>query len=182
MENFKIFKEKILEKFQDIRSSLKKLGERGSIKLKKFSVSQMLLDAFIDLKINLALFQDEIQKKISENWNEFARKVTDLKKSAEQRFSEINKRINELKGRFQPEYEGYTEIKNDLATKQLMQGEMTFYDVDLFAKTLWENHDLAYEAFEQTTDPQYYEMAMDILIVIQEMEQLKEYLMKHGKI
>jgi hypothetical protein len=182
MENFKIFKEKILERFQEIQGSLKKLGERGSVKLKNFSVSQKIAASFNDLKINLILFQEEIQRRLLGNWTEFTQKVTDLGKFAEQRVSEVSQRFDELKEKFQPEFAGYTELKDGLVTKDLIEGEMTFQDVDLFAKTLWENHDLAHEAFEQTNDPQYYEMAMDILMVIQEMEQLKDYLMKHGKI
>ena len=182
MENFKLFKESLLEKFRDIKDSLKKFGETGSSKSKNFSLNQILAGSFNDLKINLVRFQEEFQRRILENWNEFTQKVTDLRKSAEDRFSEVTKSLDELRARFQPEFLGYTELKDGLVTKELIQGEMSFQDVNLFAKTLWENHDLAQEAFEQTNDPQYYEMAMDILMVIQEMEQLKEYLMKHGKI
>ncbi|MDD1777009.1 MAG: hypothetical protein LUQ65_02495, partial [Candidatus Helarchaeota archaeon] len=135
-----------------------------------------------DLKLNLTLFQNEIQRSILKNWTDIGQKVIELGKDVEQRFGDASKKLYELRAKLQPEYAGYTEINEGLETKHLIQGEMSYQDVEDFAKTLWENHDLAQVAFQETTDEAFYEMAMDILMVIRELEQLKEYLMKHGKI
>jgi hypothetical protein len=173
MDNFKVVKEKLLDRFQTII---------GSLKSKNLALKSSLSDSFSDLKVNLTLFQDEIQRKILKNWNDISQKVTALGKDVEQRFIDASKKLDEIRAKLQPAYPGYTEINEGLETKQLIQGEMTYQDVDDFAKTLWENHDLAQIAFQETTDETYYEMAMDILLVIRELEQLKEYLMKHGKL
>jgi len=58
---------------------------------------------------------------------------------------------------------------------------MSFQDLDMFTKVLWENHEIANETYEQTNNIKYYEMAMDIKLVIKELEELKEYLVLHGK-
>ena len=173
MDNFKAVKEKLQEKFQNVMDSLKS---------KNRSLQSSLSDSYSDLKHNLTLFQNEIQRRMLKNWTEIGQKVTEFGKEVEQRFVDTSKKLDELRAKIQPEYAGYTEINEGLETKQLIQGEMSYQDVDDFAKNLWENHDLAQVAFQETTDETYYEMAMDILIVIQELEQLKEYLMKHGKI
>ena len=136
MSNFKVFKEKVLEKFEGIRNSFKKL---------------------------------------TQNLSDFTGKISRLRQTVDQKFSDFFSKL-------QSENPVIAEVKEDLQTKQLIQGEMTFQDIDQLTKTLWENHDQAQEAFQETNDLQYHEMAMDILVVIREMEQLKEYLGKHGKI
>lgn len=173
MDNFKVVKEKLQEKFQNIISSLKS---------KNTALQSNLTDSYSELKLNLTLFQNEFQKIILKNWTEIGQKVTEFGKDIEQRFGDASKKLDELRTKLQPEYMGYAEINEGLETKHLIQGEMSYQDVDDFAKMLWENHDLAQVAFQETTDEKYYEMAMDILMVIQELEHLKEYLMKHGKI
>jgi hypothetical protein len=173
MDNFKAVKEKLLDRFQIIR---------GSLKSTNLALKNSLSDSFSDLKYNLILFQDEIQRMILKNWTDIGQKITELGKDVQQRFVDASKKLDEFRTKFQPVYAGYTEINEGLEAKGLIQGEMTYQDVDALAKTLWENHDLAQIAFQETTDEEYYEMAMDILLVIQELEQLKDYLMKHGKI
>lgn len=153
-----------------------------SLKSTNNSLKTSLSDSFSELKLNLALFQEEVQRRIVKNWVDLGQKITELGKDFEQRFNDVTKRLDEFRAKLQPAYMDYSEIKAGLETKRLIQGEMTYQDVDDLARTLWENHDLAQVAFQESTDETFYEMAMDILMVIRELEQLKEYLMKHGKI
>ena len=133
---------------------------------------------------NFQVFRDKILtkidgirhhfKKISDDWTDFTDKFRSLTKSVDQKFSD-------LVAKLQPDNPILMEVSEDIRTKQMIQGQMSYDDVDYLARTLWENHELAQNQFQETQDLQYYEMAMDILLVIQEMETLKEYLKKHGK-
>ncbi len=111
---------------------------------------------------------------MSEEWTDFTDKFRSLTKSVDQK-------LTDLFAKLQPENPMLAEVSEDIRTKQMIQGQMSYEDVEHLARTLWENHELARNQFRDTQDLQYYEMAMDILLVIQEMETLKEYLKKHGK-
>ena len=93
----------------------------------------------------------------------------------------MDDKFTEFFNKVQTENPVLTEVKEGLQTKQLIQGEMTFQDIESLTGPLWENHDQAQQAFEATNDLQYYEMAMDILTVLNEMEKLKDHLRKHGR-
>ncbi len=181
MEYSKTFKDKISTKFQGIRNSLSKLKDKRRIS-EKLSELKRISSFFSDIKLSLSLFQDDLGKKISQNWKDFTEKVTDIRNTINQKFSGISERFDTAIKKLQPD-NGIirTEILDDLQVKQLIQGQMTFEDVASLTTALWENHDLAQQAFADTNDLQFYEMAMDILLVIQELERLKEYLDKHGK-
>jgi hypothetical protein len=142
MSGFRIFKEKVSEKLEDISNSFSKL---------------------------------------SQNMTEFLQKVSDTGKSFTDKITETHEKFEAFLNGLQPDAPLDSGIKNGLKIKQLIDGEMTFHDLDMFTKALWENHDLAHETFEQTSDLKYYEMAMDIKLVIKELEELKEYLVLHGK-
>ncbi|MHA1130376.1 MAG: hypothetical protein ACTSQI_11075 [Candidatus Helarchaeota archaeon] len=113
-------------------------------------------------------------KKMSDEWKYRTEKVRTITKSVDQKITDFLLRL-------QPENPLLTEVTEDLKTKQMIEGQMAYEDIEQLARTLWENHELAQEKFRQTQDIQYYEMAMEILLVIKEMETLKEYLKKHGK-
>jgi hypothetical protein len=133
---------------------------------------------------NFQVFRDKILtkidgirdhfKKMSQDWTDFTAKFRSLTKSVDQK-------LTDLFAKLQPENPILTEVSEDIRTKQMIQGQMSYDDVEYLARSLWENHELAQNQFQETQDLQYYEMAMDILLVIQEMETLKEYLKKHGK-
>ncbi len=142
MGQFRLIREKISERFEDLSKSLVKL---------------------------------------TRNWNDFTEKITNWGKSMGQRFTDFSDKIDALTLKLQPVRQIMIEVEEDLEIKQLIQGEMDFHDVDGLSKTLWENHEIAQQAFQDTHDLQYYEMAMEILVVIKELEQLKDYLKKHGK-
>ncbi|MHA1652254.1 MAG: hypothetical protein ACTSYB_18885, partial [Candidatus Helarchaeota archaeon] len=135
MSNFQVFRDKVLEKLDSIKSSF---------------------------------------KKVSHNWNELIDKISNTNKSFDQKFANFF-------SKFQFQSPEHIQIMEDIKTKQMIQGEMTFQDINDLTRILWENHDLAQQKFEATNDSKYHEMAMDILLVIKEMEELKEYLEKHGK-
>lgn len=142
MSNFRLFKERLSTKFEEISGSLSKL---------------------------------------SKNWTDLLDKITGFGKSIGTKFTEVSEKFEDFFESVQSKPAEALAIEEGLKIKQLMDGEMTFQQVDTFTKTLWENHELAQQAFEDTSDQKYYEMAMEIKLVIQELEQLKEYLELHGK-
>lgn len=131
------------------------------------------------------LFRDKILDKfdkLTEKWNDFTKKISKINRSISQKFSEFSEKFDEMTAKLQPEDATTTEILKGLKTKKKIQGDMSYENIEDFTKTLWESHDMAQQALEQTNDLRYHEMAMEILLVIKDMEELKEYLGKHGKI
>lgn len=130
------------------------------------------------------LLKDKILDKfdhLTEKWNDFTQKVAKINRNLSQRFAEFSEKFDEMVINLDAANPEVTEIMNGLKTKELIRGDITFQNIEDFSRTLWESHDMAQQAFEETRDSQYHEMAMEALLVIQEMELLKEYLGKHGK-
>ncbi|HUY01611.1 MAG TPA: hypothetical protein VMV49_18755 [Candidatus Deferrimicrobium sp.] len=142
MSGFRLFKEKISEKLEEISNSFSKL---------------------------------------SQNMTEFLQKVSNTGKSLTDKVTETHEKFETFLNGLQPEAPLNARIQNGLKIKKLIDGEMSFQDLDMFTKVLWENHEIANETYEQTNNIKYYEMAMDIKLVIKELEELKEYLVLHGK-
>ena len=133
---------------------------------------------------NAKLLRDKILDKFDQwakGWSEFTQKLSNLSKNINLKFLEVQERFEELSERFQIVDDVKLEILDDLQTKKLIQGNMDFRTVDDFAKTLWLSHDMAQELFAETKNQRYYELAMETMMVIRELEQIKEYLAKHGK-
>ncbi|MHA1264996.1 MAG: hypothetical protein ACTSRS_07135 [Candidatus Helarchaeota archaeon] len=130
------------------------------------------------------LFKDKLLDKFdkfTQKWNEFVSKITTFNKSLSLRLSEFSSKFDEMVENLQTEDLTTVELIDGLKKKALIKGEITFQNVEEFTKTLWESHDIAQQVFQETNDPQYHEIAVETLLVIREMEQLKEYLWKIGK-
>ncbi len=131
------------------------------------------------------LFKDKVLDKfdkLTAKWNKFTKKVTKINRNMGERFSEFNDKFDEMVTNLQTTDKAAAEILNGLETKKMIKGDVSYQNIEDFTRTLWESHDVAQEAFQETKDAQYHEMAMETLLVIREMEQLKEYLGKHGRI
>lgn len=133
----------------------------------------------------LRLFKDKILDKfdtLADRWKTFSNKITRANQDIALRFSTFSLKFEEMIDTLQPESSTQSEILKGLKTKNLIQGDVSYQHIEEFTKTLWESHDLAQEAFQVTNDLQYHEMAMETLLVIKEMELLKEYLGRKGQI
>ena len=131
------------------------------------------------------LLKDKILDKfdtLSHNWKNFTEKITKINRTLNQRVINFSKKFEDIKESFQSTDSVTAEILEDLETKKLMKGEISYQSIDDFTRILWESHDIAQQAFQETNNYEYHEMAMETMLVIKDMEQLKEYLGKHGKV
>ena len=91
--------------------------------------------------------------------------------------------ISERVARFQEVMKGLVIKHADLDElgKSPVSGHMTVEDIETFLATLYENYDIMQKTYEDTKDDTFLEMAMDTQLAIQEINEIKGYLIERGR-
>ncbi len=151
-----------LEKFQ------MKIAERISSTKSVFSkLSAKSADTYSDISERI--------KQSNENFESFVKNVDDVLKRKSQEF---NQNIKELIDNLSEKTK--SEMESEIVENQI-NGELSAEDVSSFLATLWENHELAQSKFIESGDETFGEMALDIKVAINNIEEIKSYLIDHGK-
>ncbi|NVM04182.1 MAG: hypothetical protein HWN67_17755 [Candidatus Helarchaeota archaeon] len=91
--------------------------------------------------------------------------------------------ISRKVARFQEVMKGLV-IKQDELDKigpSPIDGEMTVEDLEIFLSTLYENYGIMQEQYQETKEEIFLEMAMDTQLAIQEINEIKGYLIERGR-
>ena len=113
----------------------------------------------------------------SESFEDFCKNVDDVLKKKGQEFNKnIKQMIDHIAKKTKLEKESDSDFNESGIT-----GEMTVEDVRRFLASLWENHEIVQEKFIETGDEEYGEMALDFKLAINNIEEIKSYLIDHGR-
>ena len=170
----KKLKFKDIKKVGDIKVSIKMGG------LEKFSMKiaeniQATRSVFSKMRSKGGDLSDSI-KKSNELFEDFTEKVDQTIKRKSQNFNQsIKELIKSVSQTAALDSEDQTSIGDEI------KGEITANDVRTFLATLWENHEMAQSKFIETGKDEYGEMALDIKVAINNIEEIKKYLIEHGR-
>lgn len=166
-----------LKKLGDINVSIKMGGlEKVQMKIaEKIRATKSVFSKISDKSKDTA---DDISsriKKSSENFDNFVKNVDNVLKKKGQEF---NKNIKQMIEHIAEK----TKLEKKLeSVETAISGEMTVEDVGRFLANLWENHEIVQEKFLETGDEEYGEMALDFKLAINNIEEIKSYLIDHGR-
>ncbi|MHA1300908.1 MAG: hypothetical protein ACTSO9_15930 [Candidatus Helarchaeota archaeon] len=146
---------------------------------------------FQKLKINREkkekefLFSEKPQSEIDKE----VKRITDKLKNNENMFKKISKQLTLQSELFSKKIARFQEVMKGLVIKNSLpefapppiDGDMTVNDIEHFLETLYENYGAMQEQYAKTKDESYLEMAMDTQLAIQEINEIKGYLMERGR-
>ncbi|MFX1449537.1 MAG: hypothetical protein ACFFCM_01770 [Promethearchaeota archaeon] len=143
---------------------------------------------FQKIKINREKKEKEID--ITEKTQSEILKITQKLENNENIFEKISKQItvqgeilSRRVARFQDIMKGLIIKQDDLDElgKSPVEGDMTVEDIESFLATLYENYGIMQEQYQETKDEIFLEMAMDTQLAIQEINEIKGYLIERGR-
>ena len=121
---------------------------------------------------------DDISHRIresKENFDDFCRNVDGVLKKKGQEFNKnIKQMIDSIAKKTKLE-------KTSGSVESAITGEMTADDVGIFLAALWQNHEIVQSKFIKTGNEEYGEMALDFKVAINNIEEIKSYLIDHGR-
>ncbi|MFX0134591.1 MAG: hypothetical protein ACFFDN_13205 [Candidatus Hodarchaeota archaeon] len=143
---------------------------------------------FQKLKIN----REKKEKKmdITEKTQSEIAKLTKKIEKDENIFEKISRQIvtqgeiiSQRVAKFQEVMKGLIIKREELVEfgKSPVEGDMTVEDIENFLATLYENYDMMQKTYEDTKDDAFLEMAMDTQLAIQEINEIKGYLIERGR-
>ena len=118
----------------------------------------------------------ESLKYTSESFEDFCRNIDEVLKKKGQEF---NKNVKQLIDNIAEK----TKLEKTEDTVETgITGDMSAEDVGTFLTALWNNHEMAQEKFIDTGDETYGEMALDIKVAINNIEEIRSFLIEHGRV
>ncbi|MHA1378975.1 MAG: hypothetical protein ACTSRG_11385 [Candidatus Helarchaeota archaeon] len=116
-------------------------------------------------------------------------KLSQKLKTNENMFEKLSKQISLQTELFQQRLNRFQEVMKGLVIKDNLpdlgpapvEGNMTVEDIEHFLETLYENYGIMQEHYMSTKDESFLEMAMDTQLAIQEINEIKSYLMERGR-
>ena len=163
-----------IKKVGDIKVSIK-MGGLEKVSMKIAERIQATKSIFSKLHSKGGELSDSIKK--SNEWFEgFTKKVDITLKRKGQEFNQsVKELIRSVSQTVKLESEEIKSVGDEI------KGDITAEDVSTFLATLWENHEAAQSKFIETGKDEYGEMALDIKVAINNIEEIREYLIEHGR-
>ncbi len=132
----------------------------------------------------------EKEMDITEKTQSEIAKISKKLENNENIFEKISKQItvqgeilSQRVARFQEVMKGLVIKSEELEEfgKAPVEGHMTVEDIESFLATLYENYGMMQRTYEETKDDAFLEMAMDTQLAIQEINEIKGYLIERGR-
>ena len=170
----KKIKFKDIKKVGDIKIAIK-MGGLEKFSMKVAEKIQATKSIFSKIRSESGDLSDSI-KKSNELFDGFTEKVDQALKRKSQQFNQsIKELIKNVSQTVALDSDESKSVGNEI------QGDITAEDVSTFLATLWENHESAQSKFIETGKDEYGEMALDIKVAINNIEEIKTYLIEHGR-
>ncbi|MHA1785728.1 MAG: hypothetical protein ACTSVY_07970 [Candidatus Helarchaeota archaeon] len=168
-----------IKKVGDLNVSIKMSGlEKFSMKVaEKISATKRIFSKIQKTSKNGFI---DLSKSIESTNEWFDTFSSNLNKVLKKKGEEFNKSIKELIDNISKTNK--IKINETKSIEDEIQGDITADDVNNFLSTLWENHELAQSKFIETGKEEYGEMALDLKVAINNIEEIKLYLIEHGKV
>ncbi|NHI94283.1 MAG: hypothetical protein EAX96_17460 [Candidatus Lokiarchaeota archaeon] len=165
-----------IKKVGEIQVSIK-MGGLEKISMKIAEKMQATKNIFIKLQNKQNIIELSESIKNSNKWFEgFSQKIDQEIRKKNREFNEgILDIVNKLSKN------NKLDSKESKLIGEEINGDITVDDVSTFLSTLWENHEMAQTKFIETGEEEYGEMALDIKVAINNIEEIKTYLIEHGK-
>ena len=167
-----------LKKLGDLKISIK-MGGLEKVQMRIAERIRATKTVFSKLSAKSKNVVDEISESLkctSESFEDFCKNIDDVLKKKGQEF---NKNVKQLIDNIAEK----TKLDKPADTVETgIEGDMSAEDVGTFLTTLWNNHEMAQEKFIDSGDETYGEMALDIKVAINNIEEIRSYLIDHGRI
>jgi len=166
-----------LKKLGDINISIK-MGGLEKVQMRIAERIRKAKSVFSKLSSKSQEVSDDITTRILQSKDNFDNFCNNVDGFLKKKGKEFNKNIQQMIDTIAKK----TKIEKTSDTvESAITGEMTAEDVAIFLASLWENHEIVQSKFIDTGNEEYGEMALDIKVAINNIEEIKSYLIDHGK-